>query len=342
MPPPAYSRADLVAAGRVLVNDSPSRSMQVHAAELLGQWRADHAAVMESFESVLRNRLASLDPEALVASRLKRTPSIVAKLRRMPELRLPSMQDIGGIRAVLTGMDELRTLCVEYRGLPAPLELANFRDYIGNPKNSGYRSVHLVYRNGPPPPGDGTFQFEFQIRTRLQHAWATAVETVDAFQHFSLKSGQGPDEWLEYFFLVAGAFAFHEGCPPHPEFAALGREATFRRTVEETRRLLVRERLRTYTTVLHDIAPGWDPDSYYLLEVEPIAQRTSWTAFPREQLGEASRIYTRSELRVADEGRSLVALVSAGTLENLKQAYPNYFLDTHAFVTILDHIADAV
>lgn len=344
MPPPTlrYSRTDLIRAGRILVDDGRPRSEQVWAAEILGLWRADHAPLLESFEAGLRQRLKDLDPHALIGRRLKRTPSITAKLARMSSLRLPNMQDIGGVRAVVSNLATVHAIAEAYRAPLAPLAVASQNDYIATPKTSGYRSIHLVYRNGPPPPGDGTFQFEFQIRTRLQHAWATSVETVDAFQGFSLKSGDGPADWLEYFFMAGAAFAFWEGCEPHPRFAALGKDETYRQTIEATRRLLVRQRLRTYTAAMQELPPGRDPDGYYLLELYPEERRTIITPYSRDQLATANENYTRCELRAREGEPVLVALVAAATVEDLKQAYPNYFMDTQEFVKILDLIEASV
>ena len=50
-------------------------------------------------------------------------------------------------------------------------------DYITTPKDSGYRGVHLIYRYYSDK--NETFnglKIEVQIRTALQHAWATAVD----------------------------------------------------------------------------------------------------------------------------------------------------------------------
>ncbi len=38
-----------------------------------------------------------------------------------------------------------------------------------------------------------------QIRTAVQHSWATAVEVVGAFTAQSLKSSQGNEKWLDFF-----------------------------------------------------------------------------------------------------------------------------------------------
>ena len=332
-----YTRAELVRAGQVLIDDGRPRSEQLWASEVLGEWRADHASLLETFEAGLRLRVAGVDAGALVAHRLKRTPSIAAKLKKMPNLKLPNMQDIGGIRAVVRNLAAVRALEAEFRQPAAPLTLARHDDYIAIPKPSGYRSLHLIYRNGDQPPGDGTFQFELQIRTRLQHAWATAVETVDAFQKFSLKSGVGPPEWLEYFVMVGGAFAFHEGCEPREPFLSLGRDETCRITIAETRRLFVRERLHNFTSAMQHLPPG-DPDDYYLLQLYPEERRTVTTTYRRDQLAVANAEFARWEERARQGERVLVALVAAGTVEALKQAYPNYFMDTQEFVKILDLI----
>ena len=57
--------------------------------------------------------------------------------------------------------------------------------------------MHLVYKYINPicPDYDGLF-VELQIRTRLQHTWATAVETMGTYLEFSLKSSEGPEDWL--------------------------------------------------------------------------------------------------------------------------------------------------
>jgi hypothetical protein len=77
-----------------------------------------------------------------------------------------------------------------------------------NPQKSGYRGIHLVYRyNGRKTEYNG-LKIEIQIRTVIQHAWATAVETVGMFTQQALKSSQGEQDWLRYFALER----FHKSC----------------------------------------------------------------------------------------------------------------------------------
>jgi ppGpp synthetase/RelA/SpoT-type nucleotidyltranferase len=101
------------------------------------------------------------------------------------------MQDIGGLRAVVREVDyvyKLRDLLLKGRFLH---KLVREDDYIRKPKASGYRSLHLVYRyaNKYAPEYTG-LQIEIQLRTELQHIWATAVETMGIILKQSLKSDE--------------------------------------------------------------------------------------------------------------------------------------------------------
>ena len=48
---------------------------------------------------------------------------------------------------------------------------------------------------------------ELQFRSKLQHVWATAVETVGAFTRQALKSSRGQAEWLRFFALMSSHIA---------------------------------------------------------------------------------------------------------------------------------------
>ena len=83
-----------------------------------------------------------------------------------------------------------------------------------NPK-TGYRGIHLIYRYKSERSKDyNGLRTEIQIRTKLQHLWATSVETVGLFTGEGLKFSQGSDEWLEFFRLVSELFAIEESLAP--------------------------------------------------------------------------------------------------------------------------------
>ena len=122
--------------------EQPSRKRIRKAAKLLRQWWHDPSALVtievgDAWEIVsdfrttfqrpldkvtiqLRRYVQRCTPEnVLVAQRLKRMPTILAKLGREPTMDLTRMQDIGGCRAVLPGAAEVDAVPSRYR---RPLE----------------------------------------------------------------------------------------------------------------------------------------------------------------------------------------------------------------------------
>lgn len=101
-PTPKYSRNQVSKAGDLLSvidagdGDISDLDAWIHAYEILANWRACHGYPINTFQATLRTRLKKIDEKALVAQRLKRTPSILNKLRRFKGMNLARMQDIGG------------------------------------------------------------------------------------------------------------------------------------------------------------------------------------------------------------------------------------------------------
>src|SRR5690606_34815639 len=124
--------------------------------------------------------------------------------------------------------------------------LVNEKDYISHPKDDdGYRGIHLNYRykNIKNTHYDG-LRIELQIRTKLQHIWATAVETVGIITSQSLKTREGEQRWIDFFALVSSAFAYKEDRPRVPRFAKYSYRDTARQVSELVEELRVRERIQ--------------------------------------------------------------------------------------------------
>jgi putative GTP pyrophosphokinase len=179
---PKYSKKHVSRAGSVLVEGGASSDERSHAFGVLNHWRTCHAYPINTFQATLRSRLLKVCRSALVAQRLKRTPSIIKKLQLNPGMQLARMQDIGGLRAVVETVQQIRELESLFKKSRSSHELVREDDYISTPKDSGYRSLHLVcrYKSTSSPEYNGLC-IELQIRTKLQHAWATAVETIGTF-----------------------------------------------------------------------------------------------------------------------------------------------------------------
>jgi ppGpp synthetase/RelA/SpoT-type nucleotidyltranferase len=137
------------------------------------------------------------------------------------------MQDIGGCRAILDTVADVEALVKSYKdaGVRHPSKLDRpflFREdnYIELPKSDGYRGVHLImkYQSLAKPDYNGQ-NIEVQIRSRLQHAWATSVETCETFTGQALKAKikNASDQWLRFFALMSSAIATREKRPNVPE-----------------------------------------------------------------------------------------------------------------------------
>src|SRR3984957_20076749 len=93
---PAYSGTRRTRAGIAL-----SRGIATDEdLSVIDNWRSSHALPLQTIKMMLKGRALSVDDTAVVAQRLKRLPSIRAKLNRGP-MRLQKMQDLGVSRALL-------------------------------------------------------------------------------------------------------------------------------------------------------------------------------------------------------------------------------------------------
>lgn len=338
------SKSKVDQAGAVLRNRSSSNAELQRAMEILSDWRVMHLYPINTFQATLRKKLKSIgSKKALVAQRLKRTPSIQRKLQRFPEMKLSRMQDIGGLRAVVDTIAQVRKLEDDYKNGKFNHKLVRSDNYLDNPKDSGYRGIHLVYQYQNNTPYDG-LKIELQIRTKLQHAWATAVETMETFTQTALKSSQGPDEWLEFFSLVGSAFALFEGTNKLPQHESLTSRQIFAAVKGAEKRLKVIDKLNAYTVATRALNDSDDEKRgrkghFHLIKLNPVSMEVHIRSFGKIDLVQANEEYTRIEKEIlASKNGSQVVLVQNISLENLRKAYPNYFLDTHEFIKKMKQI----
>lgn len=91
-PVPIYSKSQINHAGDII--KTPLLFTQndlTWAAEVLANFRACHGYPINTFQATLRSKLRTIDSDAIVAQRLKRTPSIVLKLQRFNGMQLARM-----------------------------------------------------------------------------------------------------------------------------------------------------------------------------------------------------------------------------------------------------------
>src|SRR3989344_112304 len=180
-PVPTESKSQIKKAGRLMFDTSKSMQSRRDALDLVDRFRAAHGYPINTFQSTLHKRLKDF-PDSFMAQRLKRMPSIIRKLEKEKTMQITTMQDIGGLRAVVETVKDVYRLERKYSTAKRfPHIQKNAVDYIAKPRDSGYRGLHLIYeyRNKQHPRYNGLL-LEIQIRTKLQHSWATAVEIMEA------------------------------------------------------------------------------------------------------------------------------------------------------------------
>ena len=336
---PKHSRKQISRSGAVLIDSASTVDELADATAVLSHWRSCHAYPINTFQATLRHRLRKVCSGALVAQRLKRTPSIIKKLQINPGMQMARMQDIGGLRAVVENMTQVRRLEELYVGSGLSHELVGVDDYIKRPKASGYRSLHLIYKYKNPinPAYDGLC-IELQIRTKLQHAWATAVETIGTFLDQALKSSEGPQEWLDYFKLVGASFALLEKSPVAEAYQSIPSADIFQAVSERTAALEVRRKLSAFAIAANAIETRQSQGNYHLITLDAEMKTVSIQSFGKKRLDEASTAYAEAEKKAATDPNLQAVLVATNSIDALKRAYPNYFLDTRQFVQALNRI----
>lgn len=310
------------------------------ALSVLRNFRTCHTYPVNTFQSTLRSKLQKIDKKAIVAQRIKRLPSTVLKLRRFKGMQLARMQDIGGLRAVVGTLKQVHELADSYMtSKRLKYKLTGDKDYIAKPKESGYRGIHLVYKyyNSIRQDYNGLY-VELQIRTRLQHVWATAVETMGTYLEQSLKSSEGSQKWLNFFSLVSSAFAHIEKTKPVPGYELMDSTKTYKEVIRLEKDLDISNKLMAFNIATKHINTDRKSGVYHLIALYLKDKRVSINSYSRENIKKANEDYTSLESRSTDENPIQVVLVSTGSIKDLRKAYPNYFLDTREFLTQLSRL----
>ncbi len=250
---------------------------------------------------------------------------------------LGGMQDIGGYRAVLKDVKDLKKLSVALSEQRINHKLERITDYVKNPKNTGYRSIHFVYKYSSVKENFDGLKIELQIRTKLQHNWATAVETAGIITKTSLKSNQGPDEWLDFFKVVSSLFAIKEKLPVMEEHKDMTMHQLMVKCYDYCNELNILTKLKAIRVSTNKIESDKFPGDYYLLNINTKDMFVNIQVFNKNQFEFATSEYLKLEKSI-NENENAVVLVSATSIRTLKKAYPSYFLDTSEFIQAVEKI----
>lgn len=331
---PSYSKKRVQKAGVTALDQSASFSDAASAIDILNDWRAAHAVHLRWIGQNLRNIALKVDPNSTVARRLKRMRSVIHKLERYPTMSAARIQDYGGVRAIMKSVDDVNMVAHKMRTSRQRHKMVRETNYIESPDTDGYRGIHQIFsfESDNYPSHLGLF-VEAQIRTDIQHAWATAVETMGYVARQPLKSDMGDPELLEFFRELSSEFALREGCPQVPGTIE-DRAARVARIRELEAKHSIESRLSVYALINSGRERYMAGAQHALLAIDGDTLRI--TRF--KSLEEAEDAYADAEKDSSID----VVLVSADDMESLERAYPNYFADTETFRGLLDEIIDPV
>lgn len=325
----AYSKGEINRAGDLLAAEAAGRQVldadvRAKAMARVGYWRSAHLEPLKTTLEVVED-VCGRDSSTVLVSRLKRIETTINKLNRPGHsFSLKTLRDIAGARLIVESDDdmlELHERLKECRYFYATI------DHMSMPDKTGYRSMHVVYRLDAPSSGYRDLKVEIQLRSRLQHAWATAVEAHDIISGTSLKFGMGSLEELEYFRLVSDLM--------HHDFS--DEDSCKRRLSELEGSLHILDRFKMAMNSMYIVdeePPLLSRSDSCLITVIPEVQEISLEVFPSNREDEATRRYT--ELESGPEEGAFYLLARAGSFSDLKRAYPNYYFNISEFVNWLD------
>ena len=335
-----FSKTQLKDVSRALRLDLPfgsdeeqRRALDVFA--VANAWRDSHLYPMTVMRRTLAAQVRKAGVHAVTAARVKQMRSIRKKVREQ-SISIDRMQDLGGCRVIVTTMaqvDSVAAMCLS----AFPHDFVRHKDYTREIKDLGYRSNHIIYRFRPRDEEEAVFEgrfIELQIRTRLQHSWATATEAIGVYRNEDFKHGDGDPKWLRLLRLVAEEFALTEGCITDDtltqrkhrvaEIRDLDREIDALQTLEGV-------------NVAFRSAEGLkfaEKAKYLVITQSPSTGQVSVRGYDDPKMGAAH--YDLADRMAIGSMNSV--LVQVDRFENLKAAYPNYFGDVDSFTGNLRRI----
>lgn len=160
---------------------------------------------VETKFNILNNRLSLLgehNPIESIKSRVKSLDSIIRKLEKqgLPitlEAAEENLQDIAGVRVVCSFVDDIYKI-EECFLAQEDVTLIKRKDYIQNPKPSGYRSLHLIIKTPIYTENGKKDMFvEVQMRTIAMDFWSSLEHKLRYKKNLDPKIAEELAEELE-------------------------------------------------------------------------------------------------------------------------------------------------
>ena len=148
----------------------------------------------------------------------------------------------------------------------------------------------------------------------------------------ALKSGQGEGEWRRFFAVASASLAIVEKTSPVPGFDEHSPADVFDMVKVLATRLRILEKLRGFTIAADRITTERGHGAYHLVVLDSNTRTVRIKPYPISRLEQANLDYAAIEQQTKAGEPVEAVLVSAGPIDALRKAYPNYFLDTQEFI----------
>jgi hypothetical protein len=332
-----YSRNKINISGKALLAGPDTGFAFTDANLVVEGWRKLHMIPLQDLVAEVTRVLNEAGVAAAFSShRLKRMTSIIAKLRHNPGMGLGGLQDIGGARFVFEDISSL----LKAQQIISKANFDHFvvdrepYDYVTKPKESGYRSIHFAYKYVSDNADYDGLRVELQIRTRLQHDWAMAVETAELISKSSLKASLGDENWLSFFKLTSAVFARKEGMPVADSFAHYTERDYCVQYARLEKQYMFLDQLQALLSAVRISEEHTLKEGYAVLLIQFKEKRVQLRHFQSDKLEDATKYYADVEKSI-DDSNSAVVLVVVSDMKELKEAYPSYFLNASEFIQSL-------
>lgn len=330
-----YSKREVDKAGEAIAKGLLLDDRGNDPLEVLEYWRGVHMEPLHKMMDIASGLMPEAQP--LIAGRIKKFDTVVDKLKRpSTPSSLKSTFDIAGCRVLLPDLQAQREYCSRLEALSDIVDgsKTRVRDYlkVPHPSGSGYRSKHIICKFTGLKCDQDLF-VEVQVRTNLQHAWATALELFDKAAGTRFKFGECDD----------------------PHWALFKRSAELIKQLEENgsvdlRRIKdlcggqddaksVHDAVDTLEAALCSslvITDHIEDHEYTIVDFFAGEQTVIATGVDAEDAMKVYQVHERSGLLAGDGPQDHdTVLVRGGTLEQLWRLYPNYFGDISEFTNLV-------
>ena len=321
------SRNSVRRAGQNVKNDKATKEDY----RIISLWRSKHISIITAMVNAIKRKLNNNKSNGvIIARRLKRLSSMELKLKRFQDMQLDRMQDIAGVRIIFKELAQVekfqKSMETTYLKGSRKFKLISTKDYISNPKNDGYRSIHQIFEYND----NVKMRLEIQIRTKLQHYWATAVEVLDMKSKTKIKQGSGESWNREFFKLCSELFSLLEN--PNKEN---NKKDICQKIDKLDKEYNILQNLKALALSNKNIENQANNKNYYFIVLLDFDKSTlRITGFKKRDFEEAKKLYDFYEEDLRDKNSDVV-LISLDEVKMLKKAFPNYYLDSNSFIDVI-------